>query len=64
MFPAFNFVLGEASIERWQASSDDRHRNNDTGDPQASSCGEIHGQDSVPQEKSRHTVGATKNSSR
>lgn len=43
LFPACVCVLGEATIKRWEASGDNRYRNHDTGDPEASSCGKVYG---------------------
>jgi len=57
------YVLGEATLKRWEASSDNRYRNHDTGDPEASSCGKVYGQNTIYEEESCHTIGATENSS-
>jgi len=43
MYFLYVYVLGEATIKRWEASGDDRYRNHDTGDTEASSCGEVYG---------------------
>lgn len=56
-------VLGEATIKWWEASGDDWHGNHDAGDPEASSCGKVYGQNAVHEEESCHTTRATENSS-